>query len=105
MDEVLESLLVRQSVFHGREAVVGAKSRKILADWLMELVREERMDMGLVNATMGVMDRMALKVKKNQLQLLAAAALSAVVKARGKEMLAVENIAMYADNDITKQEI
>jgi len=103
MDQVVGSLLLRQNVCNGGDWV-GGKSRKIVVDWLMDLVREERLDMGLVNASMGVMDRMGVKVKKNQLQLLASAALSAVVKARGKELEA-EKIAMYADNSITKEEI
>ena len=104
-DSVVKSLLERQK----KQPLVNVgyvrgKNRKKIVDWLMDLVREEGLDMSLVTATMTVMDRVGLRVRKNQLQLLAAAALSMVVKVR-EEKLEAETIVMYTDKVFTTQEI
>ena len=95
-------MLPRGSCFLGR-------TRRVLVTWLVGLVSEERLgEQGLVSLAVEYMDRLiirGLRLRREQLQTLAAACLLVASKTRGRGLTVTTVVRAVGTEDVTEESI
>ena len=86
---------------------LSADMRKIVADWMLDIVQQEHSQPEVFCLAMNILDRFlcTLQIHKTQLQLLGAVCLLIASKIREPVPICGKNLILYTDYSITAEEI